>query len=320
MNIHAEREKFDLYYGHLPKFERDRMWRLYEDERIQREQLLYEASLKIGNNPIFSTGGGGTQENPETPVIPVTPDNTIFMLFTDLSQTPVSDVYSVSEWQTFFDPGDVYSGRIISSEVNISDKSVTLGTTGVLEETTPDSFSGYTSLIRFIDSGYIQNIGSGYFAQCSNLVYVELPSVKEIQEYGFFECISLFTCILPAIQTIGNFGFDKCESLDQIVYPTLQTLGTAGFGRCLSSDRIILENLLDCEASSFAGCSSVAEIQLPSCTNLGGTVGDNSVFGFCINVSIGIFNSVIETCNSGSPDGDIGTLIANSPSVSISYV
>ena len=53
-------------------------------------------------------------------------------------------------------------------------------------------------------------------------------------------------------------------------------------------------------------------INLPMCTNLGGTVGNNSVFfGISGNNITLTVPSALMTCNSGNPDGDIQYLQAN---------
>jgi hypothetical protein len=63
----------------------------------------------------------------------------------------------------------------------------------------------------------------------------------------------------------------------------------------------------------FFQCVSVITINLPSCTDLGKTVGDNAVFdlinlGNTITLTV---PSALMTCNSGNPDGDIQYLQAN---------
>jgi hypothetical protein len=65
----------------------------------------------------------------------------------------------------------------------------------------------------------------------------------------------------------------------------------------------------------FTYCVSVTTINLPSCTNLGKTVGDNDVFNY-INLNLGntitlTVPSALMTCNNGNPDGDIQYLQAN---------
>jgi hypothetical protein len=63
---------------------------------------------------------------------------------------------------------------------------------------------------------------------------------------------------------------------------------------------------------AFQDCINVTTINLPSCTNLGGLIGNDDVFlnitGQTITLTI---NPDLMTCNGGAPDGDIQYLIDN---------
>lgn len=62
---------------------------------------------------------------------------------------------------------------------------------------------------------------------------------------------------------------------------------------------------------SFEQCYAINNIYIPSVTNLGGTVGNNDVFANTEGLNIELtIPTVLMTCNSGNPDGDIQTLIA----------
>jgi hypothetical protein len=63
---------------------------------------------------------------------------------------------------------------------------------------------------------------------------------------------------------------------------------------------------------AFSGCTALTTIYIPKCTDLGGSVVDNSVFENIIGnaISLKIDPSRL-TCNAGLPDGDIQTLQTN---------
>jgi hypothetical protein len=65
-------------------------------------------------------------------------------------------------------------------------------------------------------------------------------------------------------------------------------------------------------ANCFEYCTSLTSVYLPSCTNLGTTVGDNYVFlGITGQTITVIVPDALLTCNVGLPDGDLQYLIAN---------
>jgi hypothetical protein len=75
---------------------------------------------------------------------------------------------------------------------------------------------------------------------------------------------------------------------------------------------VILPAILIISGESFKNCTSLIELNISSCTNLGPTVGDDLVFDSTIGNTITLtVPSALMTCNSGSPDGDIQYLQAN---------
>lgn len=62
----------------------------------------------------------------------------------------------------------------------------------------------------------------------------------------------------------------------------------------------------------FLNCISLTTINLPVCTNLGLTVGNNSVFNLITGQTITLtVPAALMTCNGGNPDGDIDYLQVN---------
>lgn len=114
------------------------------------------------------------------------------------------------------------------------------------------------------------------------------------------------------ITTAGIYCFNDCTSVTTFNLPSLTTAGEGCFYFCSSSTTFNLPSLTTVGNFCFRNCTSATTFNLPSCTNLGGTVGNNSVFlnitGNTITLTI---PSVLMTCNSGNPDGDIQYLQAN---------
>jgi hypothetical protein len=73
-----------------------------------------------------------------------------------------------------------------------------------------------------------------------------------------------------------------------------------------------LPSLTIVDNACFFQCILVTTINLPSCTDLGATVGDNNVFNQILGNTITLtVPSALTTCNGGNPDGDIQYLQAN---------
>jgi hypothetical protein len=123
----------------------------------------------------------------------------------------------------------------------------------------------------------------------------------------------LTTVDLPALVSIGNYCFAANNLLTNINLPSLQTTGIGSFYACLSTtfDFPLLETIED---ATFYDCESATIFNLPSCTDLGGTVFDNNVFGNIImnNITLTI-PAALMTCNGGLPDGDIQYLQLYNP-------
>jgi len=73
-----------------------------------------------------------------------------------------------------------------------------------------------------------------------------------------------------------------------------------------------LPGCLTVGAGAFENCDAATSIDIRSCTDLGGTVGDNNVFaGITGNTITLTVPTALNTINAGAPDGDIVELAAN---------
>ena len=82
----------------------------------------------------------------------------------------------------------------------------------------------------------IENIGGCAFAQCSNLIEIEIMStvMEEICQYAFYECESLKSIILPEkVVNIGDYAFCRCNNLNNITIPrSVTNIGSDIFYNC----------------------------------------------------------------------------------------
>lgn len=100
----------------------------------------------------------------------------------------------------------------------------------------------------------------------------------------------LETVSLPACETAGNYCFYTCTAATTFDLPLLTTAGDY----------------------CFSDCTAATTFDLSSCTDLGGTTGDDYVFNVITGNTITVTcHAALLTCNEGAPDGDLCTLHAN---------
>jgi hypothetical protein len=113
------------------------------------------------------------------------------------------------------------------------------------------------------------------------------------------DCTSLISVNYPNAVIFQKLDHDGCNQLVTVNAPLVETIGPTCFRNCL-----VLKTFY-----------------VPSCINLGGSTGDDSVFDLITGQSITVtINSIIATCNGSGPDGDIVALLTANPSSTIIYV
>jgi hypothetical protein len=180
-------------------------------------------------------------------------------------------------------------------------------------------FYNCTSLTT-INLPSLTTAGDDCFGSCTSLTTIDLPSLTTAGDICFINCTSLTTIDLPSLTTIGDGCFNNCTSLTTIDLPLLITADSNCFYSCTSLTTINLPSLTTAGNNCFFNCTSLTTIDLPSCILLGSSTGDNQVFNnISSNTITATFNSVLETCDGGNPDGDIQYLDSNN-TVTITYV
>jgi hypothetical protein len=112
-------------------------------------------------------------------------------------------------------------------------------------------------------------------------------------------------------ENMFNSSSNILEIQDVTSNVIIATIGKT-FGGASSLTTVILPAVLIITISCFQFCTSLIELNISSCTNLGPTVGDDAVFDSIIGTTITLtVPSALMTCNSGSEDGDIQYLQAN---------
>jgi hypothetical protein len=120
---------------------------------------------------------------------------------------------------------------------------------------------------------------------------------------------------------LGAGCFNACLNLSLFVGDNVSSMANAVFIQTALTF-INLPNCVSIGLGVFAACPNLAAIYLPVCSDLGGSVFDDSVFntingGAAVTLTV---PTVLSTCDSGSPDGDIVSLLATNPFSTILYI
>ena len=139
----------------------------------------------------------------------------------------------------------------------------------------------------------ITTIGDYAFAECWDLIFVDIPNtVTTIGEYAFSICISLTSVKLPnSIIHIGSEAFWGCDSLTSIEIPNSVTcINSATFGQCHNLSSIKIPNSVTIIGEcAFDGCTSLTTIEIPNSVT---TIGPAAFIDCSGLTSIEIPNSV----------------------------
>ena len=101
-----------------------------------------------------------------------------------------------------------------------------------------EEFSWHLRIIEFICHNKVEKIESFAFCNCSDLIRVIMPGVREIGEHVFDGCHALTDVECDKLEIIGEGAFNNCKSLTSIN---------------VSSARIV-------DQDAFTGCEALVEL------------------------------------------------------------
>jgi len=235
------------------------------------------------------------------------------------------DVYSVDDWNTFFelpDNGRVFNVvEVVGTTVNLyGGKNITLK---------EDLFFDTPHLLGVDDKiGCVVKLDFGCFAYCVGLTKAKFPSLTEISDQcfnfnqalvdiafpelktaggmNFYYCESIVTGNFPKLESAGDHCFDTCSGMVFVNFPLLITAGDGCFQACTKLANVNFPALATVGTGCFAECMGLKSLGLPVCTKLGPTNGNDGVFLNTKNAEFTLtVPSALMTCNAGANDGDI---------------
>lgn len=226
----------------------------------------------------------------------------------------VGDSSNVADWNTFFDlptNGNPFTSvEIIGTEIILfGGSNIELRDYIFFDEINIYNFN----LLSVIDYGSIVSAGTGCFYYCAAITTIDLPNLITAGNSCFVACEALTSINVPLLETAGSDCFQGCLSLTTISLPSLVNGGDYCFSDCENLITFSAQSLVNIGEWFFYNNLTYTDIYIPSCTNLGGTVGDDNVFAD-INPDIATLTipASLMTVNGGNPDGDIVYLLANS--------
>jgi surface protein len=200
------------------------------------------------------------------------------LTFDSISNVPVGDAYSVSDWNTFFDLPS-YGGEFTS--VNVSGNNVILvGGSNITIKN--QLFYGNINLIEIVDTSnsVVAFEIEQCFSACGNLTTVDLPALVNGGNENFTNCFSLINVNIPSITSTGDYMFGGCSALQSISLPLMSSVGLGVFNGCSSLQSINIPLATYIGEDAFSGCISLTSFSSDTVTSIG-----YSSFQFCTGLT-----------------------------------
>lgn len=252
--------------------------------------------------------------------------------------------YDLAFWNTLF---NLPTQGTPFTSLSVIGENVYLNNGGFSNIILNNFLAGNANLLEFDDSlvGYIYDSEIGAFDSCTNLTTLLTLAIATIPANYAANCPNLNTVDIYSATTVGDGAFFSSGTIYGVMAVNMPqaiiivkdafsgsgitsvnclactTVGQYAFAFCSYLVTVNLPVATSIGNTCFNADSSLSSVSLVSCTNLGGTVGNNlvfdNIFGSTLTLSVSIF---LQTCNAGSPDGDITLLSTNSPAATIFYI
>lgn len=143
---------------------------------------------------------------------------------------------------------------------------------GTMKEYSNDkltSLSAYAFCGRSLEKISLPNVitaGGSVFAQCSNLIEINLPSLEKITAINAFQtCTALEYIYLPKLQTIPTQCFNGCNKLKTVILDSVISIAGFGFQSCTKMENLIIrQNETICTiGNAFYGFTFTGTIYVP---------------------------------------------------------
>lgn len=168
-----------------------------------------------------------------------------------------------------------------------------------VQELYSGTFNGCTGLTAVNGIERYSKIPSNFFAGCTALDSVSLPSAKIIDSNAFKGCTSLKAVVAGNnLTTVNTSAFNGCTALSNVqLGDSLTTLGSSAFYGCKALTHVNLgEKLTTVSSSLFYNCTSLANVVLPPTV----TSVSSSAFYGCTNAHVWVTSAKVGTASNYS--------------------
>ena len=179
------------------------------------------------------------------------------------------DAFSGTIWETSLSNGINYFGNVIYRFIGecpeyLSVNATTKGISG-------GAFANCSSLMYIEIPDNVSYIGEQAFIGCSNLISIKLPdNLVKINADTFVGCTSLNNVDMSYnIISIGNRAFMCCSNLESITIPnSVKNIGDDAFNSCEQLYNVTLSNnLKSISTGMFSYCNNLKNIIIPNGIN-----------------------------------------------------
>jgi len=234
--------------------------------------------------------------------------------------------YDLAFWNTLFDlpaNGTAFTGlTVVGDNVYLTNGGAG---TFALGSFLGSAMYANSNILEFDDSqsNYLASGGAACFYGCNFLERIIVPVLSAIPNNFAWDCVRLIHLDAPLVSSVGNGSFTNAGSLGAGVIfnlPLCLTAGQGAFEQC-KVQNLSLQVCTSINDNCLNFVNSLVTLNLPLCTSLGSSTGDDNVFinisGITATITVPIF---LQTCNAGNPDGDLVTFLANNPASTIIYL
>lgn len=151
------------------------------------------------------------------------------------------------------------------------------------------------------------------------LTSLSLDACTALGQNSLAENTSIVSLALPSITVAGLSSMFGMTSLTSFSSTTLLTCENAVWSLNTSMTTLSIPNATAVGGDLLSGCTAITTVNLSSCTNLGGTTGNNTIFSGNTSLTAVTVPTALATADSGSPDGDL-VYAAGTLGAAITYV
>lgn len=137
--------------------------------------------------------------------------------------------------------------------------------------TNADTIKSYTfdgSHITYATGNNVDSVSAYAFRGCNDLVSVNFPVARNIEEYAFNNCTNLLTVNAPNITWLAQHAFNGCKKLQHAHFPNLVNFnGNYVFASCQAIDDLYFpKSNASTSLSYYARYATMENVVLPSMT------------------------------------------------------